>query len=150
MTTIAYKDGVLAADTACRAGWLIEGSVVKIVRAGPILAAACGGSALCERFLDWVRRGCRGEPPDMGAADAKEAWQATGLLFLPDQAVIRFDPALPPLAVLAPIYAAGSGRDVALGAMHAGAPAARAVQIAILLDGGSGGYVLTTERGRAP
>jgi hypothetical protein len=136
LTTIAYRDGWLAADTmgtdghGC--GW---GRVVKIARMGPILAAAAGQACLCRGFLDWFRAGMRG-CPELGDKDLN----ADGMLFLPDGAIIEMSP-LGAKTVEASFYSTGSGMDYALGAMAMGATAEAAVRIAAQFDTCTGGDI---------
>lgn len=148
MTTIAYRDGVLAADTWARSGWTRAGDVTKIVQVGAVLAGACGSGAICKAFLDWVRRGCVGLP-DMGPSDDKEGVRSgTGVLVLPDDGIVQFDPGVPPMLLRPPFLAMGSGGPIALGAMAVGASAEAAVGAALIWDGGSGGHVVVLQRPR--
>ena len=138
MTTIAYRNGVLAADTLMTLSNLREGHVIKVRRMNGVLAAAAGNWPLALRFLDWVSSG-------MGAADAPSMgdseMNAAGHLFLPNGEVLtyarngwsRFHTAY---------YADGTGCDIAMGAMAMGASAEEAVRIAIDLDVYSGGRVV--------
>lgn len=52
MTTIAYRDGVLAVDSRSSSGSRFCGAVVKAVKRGPFLAAATGNGILCQAFLE--------------------------------------------------------------------------------------------------
>lgn len=134
MTTIAYRDGVLAADTlvSTNSGWR-DGSMSKVVRRGRLLAAACGNTGCMQVFLDWVRAGCRAEPPRMDE-------NTEGAIFMPDGLIIVFEqPGATPIRT--PFYAMGSGARFAIGAMEAGAGAVEAVAIACRRDTASGGRV---------
>lgn len=149
MTTIAYRDGVLAADTGSSAGWYREGLFPKIVKNGPILGGASGGAAIAQRFCDWITGGCVGLP-DMGDPKGGDGHQAVGYLFTPDGIVIRFDPGLPPMATRVPYYAQGSGGLLALGAMAHGATAEEAVRVAMRHDIGSFGDVTVLRAANGP
>lgn len=147
MTTIAWRGDDIAGDTQSCEGWTRTGNGSKILRIGDVLAAGSGGSALCQRFRDWLVGGARGLP-DLGNPE-KDAYNAVGIVGLPGGVFVRFDAGLPPTWSTAAFYAIGSGREVAMGAMAAGATAAEAVRCAISLDIGSGGEVqVLSRRGR--
>ena len=57
--------------------------------------------------------------------------------------VVMYFDSVYPNKVVADFYAIGSGNELALGAMAAGADARRAVEIAIMLDTSSGGEIHT-------
>lgn len=136
MTTIAYRDGVLAADTQqTDAHGCAHGRVVKVTRRGPILAAAAGQACHARKFLDWFRAGMNGEP-----AIGDDDRNADGILFLPDGTVIEFSPR-GSKTVTCEFYATGSGMDYALGAMAMGASAEEAVRVAMRFDNCTGGEV---------
>lgn len=74
MTTIAFKDGVLAADTLVSAEGVRSGYTTKIRKIGPVLAGGSGRVRDVQAFLDWFVGGMDGEPPETGG-------NAEGLLF---------------------------------------------------------------------
>lgn len=145
MTTIAYRDGVLAADSKAYGGRYCAspGEKVKLHRitdgrcAGWIVGISTnnvGGDAM---ILDWINRGA----PLPTTSDTK-----------PDQfIVLAVDPggslhlANDNYAFSGPIkadrYAVGSGADFALGAMAMGATAEQAIEVASSLDPHTGGTV---------
>ena len=136
MTTIAYRDGVLAADSASCAGGTWSGSTRKIGRAPDGSIAALSGTVVdCHAVLRWVEHGMdeRKRPVEQDVA---------GLLITADGTVYLVEGNAPPAPITAPFYAAGSGRQIALGAMAAGASAQRAVEIACEWDTGSRGPVV--------
>lgn len=135
MTTLAYRDGVLAADSLATAGGIRDSEVLKVRKIGRLLTAGCGSGALCEKFVGWVQRGMPGNSP----------WEGSGadgnsLLVAPDRSLVVFG-VNGPWRVDRPFYALGSGGDIALGAMAAGASAEEAVEIAIRFDVYSGGPI---------
>lgn len=130
MTTIAYRDGVLAADSLITENGSRWGAATKIVREGRILAGASGSTALCQRFLAWVSGGRSGECPAMKDGDEK----ATGVVFPGGRIVVEYDTNARPIRLSAPFYASGSGREFAVGAMATGADAESAVRIAAKYD----------------
>ncbi|WP_315782340.1 hypothetical protein [Bradyrhizobium sp. SZCCHNPS1003] len=133
MTTIAYKNGVMVADTRIIKGSTITGQITKIVRRDD--GALCGGSGnlnWVQAFHRWFLDGEEGEPPELGDYDC-------GLIARKDSAEVemfetggsfRFEPNW---------VAIGSGKEYAYGAMCAGADADEAVEIACIYDPGSAG-----------
>lgn len=133
MTTYAYKNGVLVADTAVTMGGQYLGTTLKIVKKGPFLAAASGSASLARNFIDWVARGMKGDVPDMLVTASKEDWTAWGQIFCPDGLVVSFEPN-GVNTYRSPFTADGSGGMIAMGAMAHGATAEEAVRIACKLD----------------
>jgi hypothetical protein len=136
MTTIAYRDGVMAADTLMIKGETAFGYVLKIVRR-PSDGALCGGAG----NLGWVQAFHRrfladeeGDPPPMTEYDnaivVRE--QGNSVEIFEDGGAFEFE---------TDFTAIGSGKDFALAAMHVGADAATAVRTAIHFEPGTGGEV---------
>lgn len=135
MTTIAYRDGVIAADTCMTRGYLVvPGRVRKIARnkLGD-LAGVSGDATWAWAFLAWFEAGEEGEMPVARETDD-----------VIDRAVVFRSNAPRDVIVIephgrfehtAPYYAIGSGADVALGAMFEGATPDRAVAAAVAHDG---------------
>ena len=139
MTTIAYRDGVLAADSLISCGQTRIGSVRKIVRANGFLAALTGDMQDTVLLRRWLEAGCPEAPND----DDASPWGTLGNdggsgIVVDATGAMVFDNKLRRYAVDAPFLADGSGADIALGAMAAGASAEDAVRIACRLDTGSG------------
>ena len=133
MTTIAFKDGVLAADSHIACGGLRSGTAQKIFEHGGGAIAGAGAYAEFLRFKDWIVDGADPEKrPELKESDL--------IWIKPDGSVVEFEPT-GQLAYEAPFYALGSGRELAIGAMAAGASAEEAVRIAIDWSQGSGGEV---------
>ena len=138
MTTIAYRDGVIASDTLVSAGGTKVGRVQKIGKIGPVLFGASGSLAQAQRFGDWVRGGMKGAPPQF------EKEEGEGFVIHKDCIVTYSGAGIDRMS--APYFASGSGWQFALGAMAAGACAEQAVRLAITLDNGSGGEVTVLSR----
>jgi hypothetical protein len=136
VTTIAFKGGVLAADTATSSKHnIIRQDVPKIAAHHGCLAGASGSAVYCAAFLRWFLASEFGEPPKASTEDGDNA-----LIVRPDGTLHLYEeggwfPSDPPY------YAAGSGCDYALGAMFAGADAETAVLAGIEHDPHSGGSV---------
>lgn len=138
MTTIAYRDRVLAADTAMCQGGVMVGSVVKIARRNDgDMCGAAGDAAYNAAFRDWFLGGEEGNPPQ---AKQEEGIFDRGVIFRKAGGIDVFEPR-GKFSVLAPYFAFGSGKEAALGAMFAGADAETAVRAAIQFDPHTGGEI---------
>lgn len=137
MTTIAYRDGVLAADSQTTYGASTERTFGKTVRRGAVLAGASGSSAICQRFLDWFRAGMSGDPPAMSSGDDHDA---TGIIVHGPHHILLLNK-VGWERRRAEFYAIGSGGEIATGAMAMGASAERAVEIATQHDAYTGGPI---------
>lgn len=149
MTTIAYRNGVLAADSACGRGGTHMGAVSKIIRRDDgAMAAIVGTAALQGPFFKWFVAGEDGERPTVPDPDNNNV--ATALVFRPDGSCEVYECGGWYTLDPTPYYAVGSGRDVALGAMFAGADPEVAVRAAIVHDSGTGGDVTVLRHDPAP
>lgn len=133
MTTIAYRDGVLAADTLATSNGLRDSIQHKIWRNGRILVGAAGSVSLCQSFRSWVVDGMTGDSPFKGKDDGNG-------LVVSRHGIICFD-SFGPCQIHAPFYALGTGYQIAMGSMQRGATAEQAVSDAIVWDICSGGKV---------
>ncbi len=145
MTTIAYRDGVLAADSQTTRGNLSVNGAIKLIKSDTILAGICGDAHDMGKFGKWliaVSEKCDNvedfhlhNSPLADDADTEaliadvhgNAWymHASGSVFKYNE-----DHA-----------ASGSGEYFALGALHMGATAVEAVEAAVALDLYTGGEV---------
>lgn len=137
MTTIAYRDGVLATDSrALVGGWRAPYAVVKMWRLsdGSVVAGS-GDLARVTAMKDWLEEGNRdAKQPDLTDASVYH--------LLKDRTIVVYE--LGGSFVIAADFAAwGSGLPPALGALHMGATAEQAVRIATLVDDGTGGDVVS-------
>lgn len=123
MTTIAYRDGVLASDSSCWEGDIKTCSVRKIFRVRGALVGFTGNLNHGMRFLDWVRDGAHHDEIPRG--------NYTGIVVSKSGSVTTYDNGEAAVILRGKYFAFGNGQDVALGAMHAGANARRAVMAAI-------------------
>ena|SRR3974390_3360906 len=150
MTTIAYKNGILAADSRSTTDSEAGGSRVflceKIFRKSvpvdgkltEVLLATAGESSAGMVFVDWFGSG-KESPAELfltGDADF------TVLVLQPD-GLYEYDAYCRGTKILDPFYAIGSGAKAAMGAMHAGASAKRAVEIACKIDPFSAAPIVT-------
>lgn len=130
MTTIAYKDGVLAADTCfvTGEGMILPRSISKIdlVDGGRFAYTGAGNKRVIQRFIDNLPNTADGrrELPDDGTVV---------ILLYSDGTVVSWTADGEDRLVL-PYMAWGSGAHFAMGAMAAGSSAFDAVKIACQLD----------------
>jgi hypothetical protein len=138
VTAIAYRDGVMAADTACYAGGTLQGFTTKISRAPDgALAGVAGNTTICHEFLTLWREGKI--TPDWRPTIVGDA-QFGALVAAPDGAVYEIDET-GRHPYRSPFYAEGSAHPTLIGAMAAGASAEEAVAIAIKYDAHCGGDI---------
>lgn len=141
MTTIAYRDGVLAADSLVTLGSTkVHGSYQKIRRIGDYLIGTAGSVADCQAFVVWLKEGDDTLPPPKGEY---------GALVVGPQGKVREieNGSVLPSPRGAKFFALGSGGPFALAAMYAGATAAEAVKIAAKIDTNTGLPVKTLKIG---
>lgn len=137
MTAIAYRDGVLAADSV---GWMAEGHVKipvspKIVRFKGGMFACCGGETEIALATDWITK--VGTPKPL-----LEQQEGFGCIWVkPDGSVWYTNWRLHPVIRPEGFMAIGACDKFMMGAMFAGASAEEAVRLAILHTDGAGGEV---------
>lgn len=129
MTTIAYRDGILAADRQLTGGSVADCETTKVARnAAGDLAGFAGPAAYIYRFLDWFQGG---EKHDAPLPDKEEGGE--GVIVRADGSIEVYD-RNGKSRIVAKTYAFGSGLQVAYGAMLHGASAAEAVVAASKYD----------------
>lgn len=143
MTTVVYRDGVLAADTLVTGGDTRIGFKSKIAKVGNALVTATGTNALAIRFISWVREGCQGPCPPMALKSAVDGaeYDTTGILILPGGRCVTFREGTGIQWANGPYFAFGSGQDYARGALAMGATAVEAVKAAMEFDIYTGGTI---------
>lgn len=132
MTTICYRDGVLAADSLVTLGSTkVHGSYQKIRRIGDYLIGTAGSVAACQAFVEWLKEGDDTHAPPKGEY---------GALIVGPRGVVREieNGSVLPRPRGAKFFALGSGGPFALAAMYAGASATEAVKIAAKIDTNTG------------
>ena len=141
MTTVAYRDGVMAADSQADSGGLLR-IRQKLHRVGEEIIGSSGNSMDIMAFVKWWRSGNDlmalpefrsygrdSDPPDFVA------------LVLSAAGLELWNEYFEPLPILDEFFAIGSGAAAAIAAMHMGADAPKAVEIAALVDVATGGEV---------
>lgn len=140
MTTIAVRDGVLACDSLVTEGGMLCGYAQKARQAADGSAMAMTGalSAQAAAFA-WYDAGA--DPSNVPPAFD----EGSELIVLrPDGQVVYYAGGRE-MHIAADFHASGTGRAVALGAMHVGASAREAVEAAVAFDLCTGGDVVTLE-----
>lgn len=152
MTTIAYKDGIMAADTMGTWGGDVNYGVPKLAKTRSYLLGFAGSYAAANPLYNWIKRldnqdirlenfhNYREELPEgipditvlIAPVDGSTLWYIVSDGYGGPLWTKKFD-------------AIGSGGRFACGAMHAGANAMRAVRAAIDLDEGTGGDIVTLD-----
>lgn len=145
MSVIAYKDGVMAADSrawggkySCSPGTKAKAHRLEDGTRVGIVSAVVG---MPERFVAWLKAGSDpkewgGDPrPDLKAMIVRP----NGEVYLAEDDVWFSGP------IKTTCHAIGSGGEYALGAMYAGLSAPEAVRIACQLDVNCGEPVLVLE-----
>ncbi len=139
MTAIAYRGGILAADTQQIAGRIREGFSAKIMRrADGAMAGASGRADICWQFLEDFGRG--GDPGSFRPT-VKDDEDFSGLWITHDGVVWDCTPQGAYPAGDCPWNVLGSAYAFLHGAMAAGASAEQAVRLAIEHCADCGGEV---------
>lgn len=138
MTTIAWDGLTVAADgLKTRGGYLNPtGDFSKLFVDGAAVYAILGSAALVRPLIDWVKAGANPVDIPKDKGDDRSI-----ILVFENKACFAYSTDLPyPEEMFAP-DAWGSGGEIAIGAMDAGAHAHRAVQIAAARNPGTGGKI---------
>jgi len=135
MTTIACNEYGMACDSMQHGNYIDRISIKKIFEINGCLVGVAGNPGYMKQFLNWYRTQ-RHEFPELGEDFA--ALEST-----PDGQCFYWDSIGVPQEVGFPA-AIGSGANIAIGAMMAGATPSQAVRIAMELDMSTGGdlYIL--------
>ena len=130
------RNRLMAADTLVTEDDLKVYHTAKIFRcADGALVGAAGENDACFAFLDWAVNGRKGKP-------TRQSFKGmTGMVLEPSGRLLRFEGHPRPDELLDAATACGSGREVAMGALHVGASAEAAVRAAIALSAHCGGDV---------
>lgn len=142
MTTIAYRAGIMAGDTRAYAGFngaLGQKTKIRRLPDGTLVGCSSNQVGLGESVMDWYAAGAQ---PDKAPKASETKFSL--LVVKPDgRAFYASDNFFLSGPIVAEFFAVGSGEGVAQGAMHAGASAQHAVEIACRVDVWSGLPVVT-------
>ena len=134
MTTIAFKDGIMAADRRLTDGNCKLGQTTKIFKIRDHLVGLSGDTDRCCLMRSWFEGGAL---EDEWPLDPEKS-EASMLVATPDGRLFCYDREPVPIRIENEFYAAGSGMEFAMAAMYLGCSAERAVEVACDLDKGSG------------
>jgi hypothetical protein len=149
MTTIAYRDGIIAADSrvtvSTEAGGSRKHLCTKLYRKKitegkktfEVIIATAGEAFSALVFVDWYGSG---KPMPDSLRDL--GGDFTCLILRPD-GLWEADVYCRPDKILDSFYAVGSGSKEALAAMHCGKSAVEAVRVAAIIDPYTGGRVVS-------
>lgn len=142
MTTVAYRDGVMAANTATWLGDAMMGESSHVVILRGHLVGCAGGPSACHIFRDWFEAGVgRTTLPEIPSEGYEANFDA--LTVSPGGVVSAWDRNFSPMPIRAEYHAIGSGMCFALGAMATGSNASGAVFAAAKHDAYTRGSVET-------
>lgn len=136
MTTIAFRWGVLAADSQAGVnGWIHPYVSEKLHRIPDgTIVGFCGTLAEAMKFVQWLKNGESGDEPALSETTVIRLRKDDSLTIY--ESCASYD--------VKPDFAAwGSGAPAANAAMYMGADAAKAVEIAALLDDSTGGKIVS-------
>lgn len=129
MTTVVYRNGVLASDSGVYDRGVRCGAAQKAARSpNGWVGGVTGCLGDCSTFLDWLKSGMEGEAPAFKDEDSE------AILVSPSGAIEWLGHGGKRFPIEAEYYALGSGFAVAMGAMEAGADAVLAIHVACKLD----------------
>jgi len=135
MTTIVYRDGILAADSLITNLDLRVAQSRKIFSCDRGIGGAVGRLVSAHLFNVWIQANAPDNPP--------KADDAEGIFVHPDGTTYLWEGTEQLIPIEGPFFAFGSGFQLAMGAMECGASAVDAVAVAIKYDSGSGGTIQT-------
>jgi hypothetical protein len=137
MTTIAIKDGVVAADSQTTAHNYIFRAVKMVRLPDGGVAVKCGDASAGYAGLKWLAEGERGDPPDITGA--------TVVIYRPDYSIWVADDRWPAFPILDTEYGGGCGLDLVRLLLSQGRSAVEAVAEACEHDAMSSAPVLYME-----
>ena len=138
MTTIAYKDGKLAYDSRITEGDEIVAQVNKGIKTDKYLCAVSGDAAAIPHFKTWLLDNLL----EKKMPKALKKMSYTAVVVDTNGVITVYSDDYPgPMQTESKVYAAGTGRAYAYGAMHVGSSARDAVIAAAAYDTNTGGRV---------
>jgi len=139
ISTIAYRDGVIASDSLVMCGHIRAGYTKKITKTSEgYLLGAAGSLADLNKFFDVFEAN---QSEDIVFSKDMDFDNFEGMIVTPKGKVYIVENSGYPFHIEADYYAVGSGTELAKGAMAMGASSVDAVKVAIELSNESGGKV---------
>ncbi len=139
MTTVAYKNGVLAFDSKVSSSGVHVGWMVKGRKTSKYLIAGCGACEDLQAFIDWMVSG--GAQEDKKKYGLDREVDLAAIVINKKGKVLHYESRLYPYEINSELHAVGSGADIAIGAMAFGATSSQAVKIASKFDVATGGTI---------
>jgi|TARA_R100001530_G_C4196269_1_gene123520 ATP-dependent protease HslVU (ClpYQ) peptidase subunit len=142
MTTIAYRDGIIASDSQETYGDGRIGYCKKLYRLKDVILATSGDSYTGLIFVDWYERGARLEDaPDLSHVQSDEDFECLVIEDLDNIYTINRFFQKYPIEMPDGFCAIGWGSPYAIASMEMGADARKAVQVASKYDCYTGGKI---------
>lgn len=140
MTTIAYRNGIMASDSQATGGEIVRGETTKLHRTihGTLIGIS-GHSGLTPLLIAWVEGGRKWED----RPTLPQHVELHAIIVRPRGTITVLSQDFIEQPVETPFIAVGSGNELATGAMAMGATAAEAVEVAARFDVYTGGRIVT-------
>lgn len=149
MTTICYKDGILAGDTMATRGSEKTYGVQKVFLTERFLLGVSGSAANILPLVDWFIDHFAAIPDGNDATYLHRMWDSApnyhdgySYILVDREGRVFSNTNAPPMRIHAGCDAIGSGAAYAMGAMAFGASAVDAVRVAKGLDAYTGGPIM--------
>lgn len=152
MTTIAYRDGVMAADSQTTMQGGRRANVLKVFKINGFLVGVAGSACMAMNLLDDFTVYAKGKIPPriMELKPASNNEWAFMLVVTPKGHAYKYENGGRPWRLYGKYHSIGCGSDYAMAAMEMGADAIKAVMVAAKFDINTGLPVktkkLTTDR----
>lgn len=128
MTVIAYRDGIMAADKQSTFQDM-RMRTTKLFQHDDWIVGGCGGTAKIREIHEWMRNGM--DPLTLPSFQ-RESETSVVMLLVKKDGLYYMDDSHALIHIEQSFYACGSGRDFAMAAMHMGATAKEAAEIACI------------------
>lgn len=141
MTSIAYRSGIVACDSRLTDGDTVLPQRIQKIRWGkrnPVIYAVCGAFVDCCAAVDWLEDGpLPWISKRLPVRDHFDLGDHSSVMVIEQSRRVHFVEGKHWFEATGDFFAMGSGQVAALAAMHCGASAKKAVEIACKLDAGS-------------
>lgn len=149
MTTIAFKDGIMAADSGAWAGDASNSFAYKLAVGQHNLYGVSGNAAECQGFIDWVNdgeaKGMMPKPRPIGDYESSFIVMRASGFNGKHGGVVSVLTAHGEEEYETSYYAIGAGAQAAMAAMYVGASARKAIKAAKAHASGAFGKVHSIE-----
>lgn len=143
MTTIvATRKGIYSDSRVSLEHLGIDYPTIKISRGKDCVVGAAGNGGDCSRFMEWAKEGFKGKEPVWYSKQTSADDYVAGLV-VRDDGIYIWAPGDPLERIEADFFSIGSGGKPARVALLLGKTPEEAIELAILVDPGSGAPVQT-------